>query len=69
MNTIFFGILTILSLFIFMNLGKIKASKKQMNRDDRINWGRKQRPNVQNARDGSKIIDGEAEEINDETQK
>jgi hypothetical protein len=69
MNTIFFGILTILSLFIFMNLGKIKASKKQMNRDDRINWGRKQRPNVQNTRDGSKIIEGEAEEINDETQK
>jgi hypothetical protein len=69
MNTIFFGILTILSLFIFMNLGKIKASKKQMNRDDRINWGRKQRPNVQNTRDGSKIIDGEAEEINDETEK
>lgn len=69
MNAIFFGILTILSLFIFMNLGKIKASKKQMNRDDRINWGRKQRPNVQNTRDGSKIIEGEAEEINDETQK
>jgi len=69
MNTIFFGILTILSLFIFMNLGKIKASKKQMNRDDRINWGRKQRPNVQNTKDGSKIIEGEAEEINDETQK
>ena len=52
-----------------MNLGKIKASKKQMNRDDRINWGRKQRPNVQNAKDGSKIIEGEAEEINDENQK
>ena len=52
-----------------MNLGKIKASKKQMNRDDRINWGRKQRPNVQITRDGSKIIEGEAEEINDETQK
>jgi hypothetical protein len=69
MNAIFFGILTILSLFIFMNLGKIKASKKQMNRDDRINWGRKQRPNVQNTRDGSKIIEGEAEEINDENQK
>jgi len=69
MNAIFFGILTILSLFIFMNLGKIKASKKQMNRDDRINWGRKQRPNVQNTKDGSKIIEGEAEEINDENQK
>ena len=52
-----------------MNLGKIKASKKQMNRDDRINWGRKHRQNVQNSRDGSKIIEGEAEEINDEIQK
>jgi len=52
-----------------MNLGKIKASKKQMNRHDRINWGRKHRPNVQNSRDGSKIIEGEAEEINDEIQK
>ena len=69
MNTIFFSILTILSLFIFMNLGKIKASKKQMNRDDRIHWGSKQRPNIQNNRDGSKIIEGEAEEINDENQK
>ena len=55
--------------FILLGGIKIKASKKQMNRDDRINWGRKQRPNVQNTRDGSKIIDGEAEEINDETQK
>jgi len=69
MNTILFGILTILSLFIFMNLGKIKASKKQMDRDDRINWGSKRRPNVQKNRDGSKIIEGSAEEVNDETKK
>ena len=69
MNAIFFGILTILSLFIFMNLGKIKASKKQMDRDDRINWGRKRRQNVQQNRDGSKIIEGSAEEIDDSAQK
>ena len=68
MNTILFGILAILSLFIFMNLGKIKASKKQMDRDDRINWGGKRRPNVKH-RDGSKIIEGSAEEVNDETKK
>jgi hypothetical protein len=37
MNTIFFSILAIFSLFVFMNLGKIKASKKQTDRDDRIN--------------------------------
>ena len=69
MNAILFGILTILSLFIFMNLGKIKASKKQMDRDDRINWGRKRRQNVQQNRDGSKIIEGSAEEIDDSAQK
>ena len=69
MNTFLFGILAILSLFVFINLGKIKASKKQMDRDDRINWGGKRRPNVQKNRDGSKIIEGSAEEVNDETKK
>ena len=69
MNAIFFGMLTILSLFIFMNLGKIKASKKQMDREDRINWGGKRRPKVQQNRDGSKIIEGSAEEVNDSAQK
>ena len=69
MNAVFFGVLTILSLFIFMNLGKIKASKKQMDRDDRINWSGKRRPNVQQNRDGSKIIEGSAEEVDDGTQK
>ena len=52
MNSIFFGILTILSLFIFMKLGKIKASKKQMNRDDRINWSKRRKSSVQESRDG-----------------
>ena len=37
MNTIFFSVLAIFSLFVFMNLGKIKASKKQTDRDNRIN--------------------------------
>ena len=69
MNTILFGILTIFSLFIFMNLGKIKASKKQMDRDNRINWGSKRRPNFQQNRDGSKIIEGSAEEVKDEAKK
>ena len=69
MNAVFFGILTILSLFIFMNLGKIKASKKQMDRDDRINWGSKRRSNVQENRDGSKIIEGSAQEVDDSAQK
>ena len=69
MNTIFFGILAIFSLFVFMNLGKIKASKRQMDREDRINWGGKRRPNVHQNRDGSKIIEGSAEEVDDEAKK
>lgn len=69
MNAIFFGILTILSLFIFMNLGKIKASKKQMNREDRINWGGRRRSNLKKKRGRSTIIEGEAEEVDDETKK
>jgi hypothetical protein len=69
MNTILFGILTILSLFVFMNLGKIKASKKQMNRDDRIDWGGKRRPNIRQNNDRSTIIEGSAEEVDDETKK
>ena len=69
MNTVLFSLLAVLSLFIFMNLGKIKASKKQMDRDDRIKWGRNRKPNVQQNRDGSKIIEGQAEEVDDESKK
>jgi len=69
MNAVFFGILAILSLFIIINLSKIKASKKQMDRDDRINWSGKRRPNVRQNRDGSKIIEGSAEEVDDDAQK
>lgn len=69
MNTIFFSLLAIFSLFVFMNLGKIKASKKQTDRDNRINRFGSKRGVVNQKRDGSKIIEGEAEEINDETEK
>ena len=38
LNTIFFGGLAILSFGIFFYLGKMKASKSQTERDDRIDW-------------------------------
>ena len=69
MNTIFFSILAIFSLFVFMNLGKIKASKKQTDRDDRINQFGTKRGSSTKKKASSKIIDGEAEEIKDETEK
>ena len=67
MNTIFFSILAIFSLFVFMNLGKIKASKKQMDRDDRIKWGRNRRSNLSKNRRSSKIIEGEAKEVDEKS--
>lgn len=36
LNTLIFGGLAIVSLFIFFNLSKVKASKKQLDRSDRI---------------------------------
>lgn len=36
-NALIFGGMAIVSLFVFMNLGKIKASKNQTNRNNRIN--------------------------------
>ena len=36
LNTLIFGGLAIVSLFLFFNLGKVKASRKQLDRHDRI---------------------------------
>ena len=40
MNSLIFGLLAIFSLLAFVSLGKIKASTKQLNRNDRIKWRR-----------------------------
>jgi hypothetical protein len=57
-NTIIFGALAIISLFIFFNLGKVKASRKQLDRANRINrFGDQESKN---------IIEGESIEIKNE---
>ena len=59
MNALIFGSLAIISLFIFFNLGKMRASSKQLNRNNRINrFGGQQNTN--------NIIEGESKEITDE---
>ena len=58
MNSLIFGSLAILSLFVFFNLGKVKASKKQTERSIRINRFGNQPSN--------NIIDGESKEIIDD---
>jgi len=40
MDNLFFIIIGIFSFIIFFNLLKVKASKKQINRLNRINWNR-----------------------------
>ena len=59
MNSIIFGGLAILSLFVFFNLGKIKASKKQTNRDNRMNRFGNQ-PSKKN------IIEGQSKEVGED---
>jgi hypothetical protein len=55
LNTVIFGGLAILSLFVFFNLGKVKASRKQTDRSNRINrFGNRNKTN---------IINGESKEI------
>tara|TARA_A100000164_G_C21793119_1_gene716837 strand:+ start:775 stop:987 length:213 start_codon:yes stop_codon:yes gene_type:complete len=41
LNTIFFGGLALLSFAVFFYLGKMKASKSQTDREDRIDWSSK----------------------------
>ena len=58
MNSIIFGGLAVLSLLVFFNLGKVKASKRQTDRDNRINRFGKNNPD--------NIIEGESEEVTNE---
>ena len=58
MNSIFFALIAILSLYAFLKLAKVKASSKQLNRSDRINRFGKNEPN--------NIIEGESKEVNDD---
>jgi len=74
LNTLFFSFIAILSLFIFFNLGKVRASQKQRNRKDRVQWGK--RPwqsqkvdNVSEQRDGTKIIDVTPEDVENKSEK
>ena len=60
MNTIIFSALAIFSLYVFFKLAKVKASGKQLNRNNRINRFGNRNSNK------STIIDGESKEVKDE---
>ena len=69
MNTIFFSLLAICSVFVFMKLGKMKAAKKQTDRDNRINRFGSKKARGGQKKTHSTIIEGEAEVIDDEDKK
>ena len=69
MNTLIFGLLTIISLFIFLKLGKIKASTKQLNRKNRIKWTQNQNQTLNENADNSKIIEVKPSQISDQSDK
>ena len=69
MNTLIFGLLTIISLFIFLKLGKIKASTKQLNRDNRIKWRQNQNQILNEDMDNSQIEDEKPRQISDQSDK
>jgi len=58
MNTFFWVLVIVGSLFLISNLGKVKASKRQTDRDNRINRFGKNKPD--------NIIEGESEEVTNE---
>ena len=58
MNSFFWVLVIVGSLFLISNLGKVKASKKQTNRPNKIN--RFGNANTTN------IIEGESKEINED---
>ena len=63
MSTFFWVLIIVGSLFLVSNLGKVKASKKQTNRDNRINrFGKRQKQ----PRGRPTIIEGQAEEIKED---
>ncbi len=69
MNTLIFGLITIISLFIFLKLGKIKASTKQLNRDNRIKWRQNQNQILNEDMDNSQIEDEKPRQISDQSDK
>ena len=69
MNTLIFGLLTIISLFIFLKQGKIKASTKQLNRENRIKWTQNQNRTLNENTDNSKIVEVKPSQISDQSDK
>ena len=63
---LFWLIVIVLSLMLISSLGKVKASKKQLNRNNRINWSRRSRKTKSIEEN---IIEGESYEVSENNEK
>ena len=66
MDSLFWLLVFIFSLVLISSLGKVKASKKQLNRNNRINWSRKSRKTETIEQN---IIEGESYEVSENNEK
>lgn len=66
MDGLFWLLVFVLSLVLISSLGRVKASKKQLNRNNRINWFRrsKQMKTIE-----ENIIEGESHEVSENNEK
>ena len=66
MDGLFWLIVFAFSLVLISSIGRVKASKKQLNRNNRINWFRrsKQMKTIE-----ENIIEGESHEVSENNEK
>ena len=66
MDSLFWLLIFVFSLVLISSLGRVKASKKQLNRNNRINWSRKTRKKETTKQN---IIEGESYEVSENNEK
>ena len=66
MDSLFWLLIFVFSLVLISSLGKVKASKKQLNRNNRINWSRRSRKTKSIEEN---IIEGESYEVSENNEK
>ena len=63
---LFWLIIFAISIFLISSLGRVKASKKQLSRNNRINWVRRSKKSESTKQN---IIEGESHEVSEDDEK
>jgi len=66
MDSLFWLLVFVFSLVLISSIGRVKASKKQLNRNNRINWSRRTK-NTETIEQN--IIEGESYEVSENNEK